>query len=86
MVHVHVTACGEGMSPRICGVPCQNTCDDPDGIRCVKGTYCSAPGCYCDEGLVYDGKGKCHSRDQCSAPTCRAPDDDTVVIEVRQTL
>ena len=63
--------CGAGMVFKECGNTCMPTCADPDGDQCADDT-CDE-GCFCEDGKVYDGEGKCFEPKQCG---CAVPDSD----------
>lgn len=60
--------CGDGMEFKECGDTCMPTCTDPKGNNCADAPC--EEGCFCKDGLVYDGVGTCHSPDECG---CQVP-------------
>ena len=73
--------CGEVMEYKPCGNICMPTCSDPEGKNCGDTGGCEE-GCFCKEGMVYDGLNTCYADDQCG---CKVPDQNNVFINVRIT-
>ena len=71
--------CGEVMEYKPCGNICMPTCSDPEGKNCGDTGGCEE-GCFCKEGMVYDGLNTCYADDQCG---CKVPDQNNVYINVR---
>ncbi|ELU10327.1 hypothetical protein CAPTEDRAFT_158152 [Capitella teleta] len=70
--------CGEGMEYKACGNICLPTCSDPKGVNCGDTDGCEE-GCFCKEGMVFDGVGSCYSSNKCG---CKVPDQGDVYINV----
>jgi len=58
-----------------CGNPCLPTCSDPEGMNCGRIEHCEE-GCFCKEGMIFDGEGKCLAAAQCG---CEVPEQNVYV-------
>jgi hypothetical protein len=63
------------MDYQICGKSCLPTCSDPEGEQCADMGNCQE-GCFCKDGLVYDGESKCIRPNQCG---CAVPEQNVFV-------
>ncbi|ELU10221.1 hypothetical protein CAPTEDRAFT_141748, partial [Capitella teleta] len=73
--------CGEGMEYKPCGNICMPTCSDRKGVNCGDTDGCEE-GCFCKEGMVFDGVGTCFSEVECG---CQLPDQGNVYINVSRS-
>ena len=68
------------MEYKPCGNICLPTCSDLDGTGCGDMEGCEE-GCFCKEGMVFDGVGKCFAKEKCG---CEVPDQNGVYVNVSE--